>query len=369
MKIRPLDATVALGSLLSVAGAATVAYNARRVLAPPADPPLVTECVSVLMPVRNEVHRVEPTLRSLLAQRGVADLEILIMDDNSTDGTGDLIRSIAGDDPRVKVLTGKPLPEGWKGKPHACMQLAEASRGTVLCFVDADVVFSPDAMAGAATLLRSTGMDLISPFPGQVMGSWSERLYQPMVNWTWMSNMPVHKGTPTVPPPTEVANGQFLVFDRAGYERAGGHTAVFDKVAEDLEILRAVMRSGGKASAVDGSRVAQCRMYNDWPELREGYTKWLWAWVDTPQKVAISIVSITVVYLLPPATALRGSKVGLVGYLAGAAGRAACAKRFGEPVLPHALTMPASCAMSAGLILDSWRKHRSGQLTWKGRKV
>jgi hypothetical protein len=369
VKIRPLDLAVGIGSALSVLGAAAVAYNASRVPAPPADPPEVTETVSVCLPCRNEAHRVGPTIRSLLAQRGITDLEILVLDDDSTDGTAELIRSIADGDPRLKILTGKPLTEGWKGKPHACAQLAEVARGTVLIFVDADVEFAPHAMAACVALLRSAKQDMISPFPGQVMGSWSERLYQPLVGWTWLSNIPVHKGTPSDPPPTPVANGQFLVFDAEGYRHAGGHTAVFDKVAEDLEILRAVLRSGGRATAVDGSKVAFCRMYADWPELRDGYTKWLWAWVDTPQKVAMSMVSLGVVYLLPPLAALRGSKVGLVGYLAGVAGRAAAARRFSEPVWPHSATHPAACAMSGYLILESWRRHRKGQLSWKGRTV
>lgn len=369
MKVRPLDIPVAFGAALSAVTAAAVTYNSRRVIAPPADPPEVTETVSVLLPARNEAHRIEPCLRSLLGQRGVPDLDIVVLDDNSTDGTGELVRKIAGDDARVRVLDGRPLAAGWKGKPHACMQLADAARGSVLIFVDADVEFAPTAMAGSVALLRRYGLDLVSPFPRQVMGSPVERLYQPLVNWTLMANMPVNKGTATTPPPTDVANGQFLVFDAAAYRRAGGHEAVRDHVAEDLNILRAVLDSGGTAATADGSRIASCRMYSGGAELVDGYTKWLWAWVDTPKKVAGAVVGIALIQLLPTAAALRGSKVGLAGYLAGVAGRAVVARRFGEPPLPHALTHPAACAMSGAMILESWRRRRANRLTWKGRSV
>ncbi|MET0415454.1 MAG: glycosyltransferase family A protein, partial [Actinoplanes sp.] len=104
------------------------------------------ERVAVLLPLRDEAGRVTPCLESLLAQRGVPNLEILVLDDGSTDGTAEVVRSVAGD--KVRLLTGAPLPDGWLGKPHACHQLAAAAPDAdILSFVDADVVLQPDAIA------------------------------------------------------------------------------------------------------------------------------------------------------------------------------------------------------------------------------
>ena len=156
------------GALLATAGAVHAAVNARALRVPPTDPPPVAERVSLLLPVRDEAHRVGPCLRSLLGQRRVPDLEILVLDDGSSDGTADVVRAIAGDDPRVRLLAGAPLPDGWLGKPWACAQLAEAATGTVLVWVDADVVLEPLAIAATVALLRESGLDLVSPYPLQL---------------------------------------------------------------------------------------------------------------------------------------------------------------------------------------------------------
>ena len=86
-----------------------------------------------------------------------------MLDDGSTDGTGDVVRRVAGGDPRLRLLRGSPPPRGLPGKPHACAQLAAAARGSVLVFVDADVTLAPHAVAAAVAVLRGAGLDLLSP--------------------------------------------------------------------------------------------------------------------------------------------------------------------------------------------------------------
>lgn len=148
--------------------------NATRWLRRPAVPRAdVTEPVAVLLPLRDEATRVGPCLRALLGQRGVPGLRIVVLDDGSTDGTVEVVREIAGDDPRVTLLTGAPPPPGWLGKPYACWQLATRAdpAATALVFVDADVVLAPDAVAAAVAELRAAGVTLLSPYPG----SWPRR--------------------------------------------------------------------------------------------------------------------------------------------------------------------------------------------------
>ena len=115
---------------------------------------------------------------------------------------------------------------------------------------------------------------------------------------------------------------------RRGYERAGGHAAVRGEVLEDIALLRAVKRAGGRGVPIDGSRLAACRMYDGWPAVRDGYAKSLWASVGGSPRAGVAAAALlTAVWVLPPVAALRGSRAGLLGYAAGVAGRAAVVAR------------------------------------------
>jgi len=368
-------------SLAASAGAAGVtvhtAANLRQLARPVADPLPVDERVSVLLPLRDEAHRVEPCLRSLLAQRGLADAELLVLDDGSTDGTADVVRRVAGADSRVRLLTGEPLPPGWLGKPHACAQLAAAATGGLLVFLDADVVLAPQAVAAAAALLRSERVELVSPYPRQLADGPGPRLVQPLLLWSWLSFLPLRASWRSVRRSLAAANGQFLVVDAAAYRRAGGHGAVRGAVLEDVELVRAVKVAGGSGGMADGTALATCRMYGDWGELRDGYAKSLWAAAGSPAGAAALIGLLGLLYVLPPVLAVaalarakpRAAVVPLAGYAAGVAGRVLTARRTGGRFWPDALAHPASVAALGWLTLLSWRGRRSGTLSWKGRPV
>jgi glycosyl transferase family 2 len=356
----------AAGAVLS-AGHALV--NAHLMRVPPADPPATEERVSVCLPARDEAHRVAPAIRSLLAQRGVADLEIVVLDDGSTDGTADVVRTAAGGDPRLRVVTGDPPPPGLPGKPHACARLAAETRGSVLVFVDADVVLAPHAVAASVALLRDLGLDVVSPFPRQLAGDVPTRLVQPLLQWSWLVFLPLRLAERSPRPSLSAANGQFLVLDRAALARAGGFESVATAVLDDIALMRAVKRSGGRGVVVDGSAVATCRMYAGWPEVRDGYTKSLWSVARNPAAAGALALGLAWLYLLPPAAALAGSRAGLVGYLAGVAGRVVTARHTGGRGWPDPLAHPVSVGVLLTLLGRSWRASRTGRLTWKGRAL
>jgi hypothetical protein len=349
--------------VLSTAAAALSAHaalNALLLRTPSATS--TTARVSVLLPVRDEAARVAPCLRSLLDQRGV-DLEVVVLDDGSTDGTADVVRSVADGDPRVRLLPGRPLTPGWLGKPHACQQLADAAARTseVLVFVDADVVLAPHAVAATVQLLADTGLDLVSPYPRQEAPG-ATRLVQPLLQWSWLTFLPLRLAEALPQPSLAAANGQLLAVRREVYRRAGGHAAVKGEVVEDVALLRAVKAVGGRGGVVDGTALATTRMYDGWSELVEGYTKSLWT-VPLP---ALGVLA--ALYVVPPVAALAGSRAGLAGYAAGVAGRAVAARRTGGP-LPDALAHPASVVSLLWLAARSRRARRAGRLTWKGRPV
>lgn len=368
--MRPVRALTWLGAALSVAGTVHAMWNLRALRTPPHDPPPVAERVAVLLPMRNEAHRVEPCLRSVLAQKGLRHMEIVALDDGSTDGTTDVVRRLVGDDPRVRLVAGAPLPNGWWGKPWACHLLAGlAPDASVLVFVDADVVLSPHAVASTVTLLRQAGLDLLCPYPRQLAVTPAERIVQPLLQWSWLTTLPLRAAETSSRPSLTAANGQLLAVDAKAYHRAGGHHAVRAEMLEDIALLRAVKRSGGRGTVADGTHLATCRMYDGWPAVRDGYAKSLWSAFGSPAGAAAVIGTLGVAYLLPPLAALRGSRAGLVGYAAAVAGRAVVARRVGSRVWPDALAHPLSVAAVGWLAgLSLWRRRR-GTLRVAGRQI
>ncbi|BCY06592.1 glycosyl transferase [Actinoplanes sp. L3-i22] len=379
------------------------AVNALLLRRPPRNA-TTTEHIAVLLPLRNEAGRVTPCLQSLLAQQGAPNLTIHVLDDGSTDGTADVVRSIAGPalGQRLHLHTGAPPPPGWLGKPHACHQLVQAatessipdispdrgasmpnpaasipdragslpdragSRPDVLMFVDADVVLAPDAVAGAADLLRRTGVTLLSPYP-EIVGT--GRLVQPLLQWSWLTFLPLRAMERSPRPSLAAAGGQWLVLDRAGYQRAGGHAAVRDEILEDIALARAVKRTGGRIALADGSHLATCRMYDSWRDLTDGYAKSLWSSFGSTAGAAAVVVLLLLLYVVPPLLTPLAVLPALLAYLLGVTGRVITARATGSRALPDALAHPVSILLFGYLIVLSVHRRRTGRLSWRGRPL
>ena len=364
------------GALTAAALTAHAAVNMSMIRRPRDESVTIRERVSILLPARNEAERITPTLRSLLAQEGLPDVEILVLDDGSTDGTGDVIRQVVAADPRVKVIDGPDdlPPPGWLGKSWACHRLAQEATGDVLVFVDADVQLTARAIASTVHHMRRGTLDLLSPYPRQVAISAAERVTQPLVVWSWVTALPIRITERSHYPSMAAAVGQFLVVDARAYRISGGHAAIAGLILEDVGLLRALKRAGFRGAPADGSAVATCRMYTSWPEIYDGYTKSVWSAVQ-PTPVAYGLVTVmALAYVAPPVFALLGPgraarAWGVAGYACGVAGRYVVARRTGERVWPDILLQPVSIATFAGLILASLRRRRAGTITWRGRPL
>lgn len=310
--------------------------------------------VSVLVPARDEQARIGPTLRSLQRQN-VA--EVLVLDDNSTDATPDLVRA-AG----LALLesTDEP-PPGWLGKPWACQRLADAASGDVLVFVDADVELAPDAAQRAAALLDD--VDLVCPYPRQIVHGPLQRLVQPLLQWSWLSFLPLRVAETAAHPTLSAANGQFLAVRRDAYVAAGGHAAVRGEVLEDLALARRFKAAGFRVAMADGTAIATCRMYDSDADLVAGYTKSLHD-AFGPGTIGLLLF----MYVLPVAGCLRWRAPALVAYGAAVTGRVLVARRTGQSV-PDAFAHPVSIVALTALWVRSVRAARRGQLSWRGRQL
>jgi len=361
----------AAGSLGAMLATAHTAHNLRVLRVPPQYPRPVHERVSVLVPARDEAGCIEACLRALCASTSLPDLEIVVLDDGSSDATAALVRALAGVDSRITLIDGggQAPPNGWLGKTWACARLAEAATGSVLVFVDADVTVSPSGIAASVELLRASGLDVVCPYPRQLAVTPGERLVQPLLQWSWLTTLPLRVAESSPRESLAAANGQLLAVDEAAYRRAGGHRAVQAEVLDDVALLRAVKRSGGRGTMADGTHVATCRMYASWPEIEAGYTKSLWSAFGSPAGAAVAVSALTLVYVVPAVAALRGSRIGTAGYAAGVAGRVLVARRVGGRAWPDSLAHPLSIAAFGYLTAASVRRRAAGTLRWKGRAL
>ncbi|MHC1562463.1 glycosyltransferase family 2 protein [Actinomycetospora sp. C-140] len=358
-----MRALVAAGTALACASLGLTVDNLRRLRVPDprAAPP--RERVAVLVPARDEASRIADCVGALRAavDGWPVPAEILVLDDGSRDATAARARE-AG----VRVLDGVLPPPGWLAKPWACRQLARATDADVLVFVDADVVVAPHGLAATVDLLRRSGLDLVCPHPRQHAEGVAERLVQPLLAWSWLSTLPLGVAERSPRPSLTAANGQLLAVDAHAYRTAGGHPP--RDVLDDIALLRAVKRAGGHGVVADGTAVASCRMYRGAAEVREGYAKSLWAAFGSPGNAAGVLGLLLLAHVVPALAALRGSRVGLAGYLAGVASRALAARRTGARV-GDALAQPVSVLAVGALTVDSFRRRRAGTLRWRGRPV
>ncbi len=224
---------------------------------------------SILVPARDEALRLPAALPGLLAQPAS---EILILDDNSTDRTADLVDQAAARDHRVRLLAGTPPPVGWTGKNWACHQLAEAASGELLVFCDADVRLSPGALDALQAQLRAQHAEVFSVFPRQCTVTVGERMLVPLIDDVLLSFLP-HVLLDLPIPAAASANGQLLAFRRQAYRVVGGHAAVAGAVVEDLALARLTRRRGLKLGLALGGDLVAARMYHGYAETVRGFGK------------------------------------------------------------------------------------------------
>ena len=278
----------------------------------PNDAPLV----SVIVPARNEARNIERCVRSILSTSYHA-MELIVVDDHSTDHTAEIARRAAAGDGRFRLLDNSALPNGWFGKQWACATGAAAAAGELLLFTDADTAHAPDLLPRAMNRLRRENDDLLSVVGRQEMHSFWERLLQPQVFWILVTRYGSTESVSNAKRAEDViANGQFLLMRRDAYEAIGGHESVREKVAEDLALAQRFFREGRRVRLTRGDDQLSTHMYGSLSELIAGWGKNVFAGgIDAMPGGAAGRVIFPLVLPIAPLTTLVPVLVLMLGLL------------------------------------------------------
>jgi GT2 family glycosyltransferase len=245
------------------------------------DPATAQPTISVIVPARDEEASLGACLESLVAQTGVS-FEIIVVDDGSTDRTREIAQSFSG----VRVVDAGPLPRGWTGKNNAMSAGAKHARGEWLLFTDADTVHSLTSLARGLTESELREVQLLSYSPEQeVHGFWQEAVMPVIFAELATTYRPTEVSDPKSP--AAAANGQYLLISREAYDSVGGHAALAGSLLEDVALARAVKFSGRKIFFRYGGDVLRTRMYRNFAQLCEGWTKNLALLFPSPRRLAL----------------------------------------------------------------------------------
>lgn len=230
--------------------------------------------VTAIIPAKDEEATLDECLRSVRAQE-YPDLEILVVDDRSADGTAAIARAHAAEDPRVRLVSIRSLPEGWTGKTHALHVATAEATGEWLWFLDADTRHEPGCLSIVMRYAQDQGASMASLIPKLRCGSFWESILQPLAGIVLMRSFPlilVNKNSS----PAAFANGQFILIERSAYEAAGGHESVRDKFVEDIYLARRVKAAGAPIRVAMAGEISSTRMYTSLDQIIRGWSRILY---------------------------------------------------------------------------------------------
>ncbi|MGB8166031.1 MAG: glycosyltransferase family 2 protein [Chthoniobacteraceae bacterium] len=344
--------------------------------APP--PPAAARRVrcSVLIPARNEEANIAACLESVLVAPQ-PEMEVVVLDDASTDRTAAIVSEFAQRDPRVRLESAPPLPPGWCGKQHACHVLAGLARQPLLIFLDADVRLEADAIDRMSAFMEQSGAALASGVPRQVTGTISEMLLIPLIHFVMLGFLPIDRMRRTRDPACSAGCGQLFVADATAYATCGGHATIGGALHDGSKLARVFRAAGFATDLFDATSVAECRMYATNVDTWSGLGRAAHEALGSPQLIGPATFLLFGGQILPPALLLElltgrtSSPLALAlaaaGTLAAFAPRLIGVARFRQSLVGamlHPLGVAALLAINWFAFVRSLRRRPA---MWKGR--
>ena len=363
--------------------------------------------ISAIIPARNEQATIDQCVESLAQQPEIT--EILVINDQSTDATGEIVQTLQATYPQLRLLQTVALPPGWVGKNHAVFQGAREAKGDWLLFTDADVIHGPASarralqIAGVLSATRSTAIPgcvtatsasdtgssacalasssaishLVSFSPEQLTESWYEKALIPVV-YCRLANKFSFDYVNDPANPAAAANGQFLLISREAYDAVGGHAAIAAELLEDVALATKVKQAGYRIWFGSGKGIVSVRMYRTFAAMWEGWKKNLYRLMGADPAALVSEISTATVPIIVPTLFVAAiwafTKDWRSGLFAAIVGLAAWHSRYRRELRNNQYSaslvwfgIPGKL-LYAAVLWASYRAHQKGHLAWKGRE-
>ena len=346
------------------------------------DAPTDGALVSIIIPARNEEGNIGQCLATVRDQT-YKNIEVIVLNDRSDDGTQAEIEAAAQKDSRVRGVMGRPRPDGWMGKVWACHVAQQQANGEVLLFIDADVRLTPEAVRQSLAYLNRTDLEALSIFGRLTMVSFWEWTVQPIIGGLIVQNNDPRDVNDPDKPDKVIANGQFIMARRGTYDAFGGHESIKGEILDDVSFARRCKENGHRYHVVYGRQLFDCRMYHSLSEIWEGWTKNLFAGLDYKLAFTLLICQALFILNIVPYLTLLGSIVAVamgaltitdpllwvsalnvaltyIVYIGG--------MKIADQPIHHFWTFPLGMLVTIGLFANSALKIATGQgVSWKGR--
>jgi chlorobactene glucosyltransferase len=333
--------------------------------------------VSILVPARNEEENITSCVESLLLQE-YKRFEVIVLDDQSTDQTRLFLDKLSQQYPQLIVLDGETPPQGQTGKNWACSKLADRAKGELLFFTDADTIHHPESLRSVVASLQGEGVDLVTGFPRQDLGTWGERFLVPFFSWITLTFLPLGLAYRLATPHLSGAVGQLMCFRRDPYEKIGGHNESGSAIVDDLELVRNIKKSGYHWRVISIADRISCRMYHTNKQAWQGFVKNLFAAFDFRVIPYLFSFSWLLVMFWTPLILLLLKVLDLVPTIDLIQIGICIMLSLGIWLLPYlhlrfpfwlALFYPFTVLINAGAALRSLQAGITGTLQWKGRNL
>ncbi len=330
----------------------------------------VPPSITAIVPARNEEAVIAGCIESLALQPEIA--EILVVNDQSTDKTAEVVRSLMVKIPQLRLLETQDVPSGWVGKNNAVYLGAKEAKSPRLLFTDADAELEPGAAARALQIAQETNAALLSFSPEQVTQSWYEKSLIPFV-YSRLAKHFSYDAVNNPASPAAAANGQFLMIQRDAYNSIGGHASVASEVLEDVALAKRAKAAGFRLWFASGQGIVRVRMYRSFRAMWQGWRKNLYLLVGgTPGAVFRELES--TIPWIPLALILLGMKVPIAPLL-GVCFLLLRQFTYGLEIsrnhypFKFIIYYVPAVALYAGVLWASYRAHAKGKVEWKGREV